>query len=129
MACATLSPWDASMHAIVMSRTTSPPSTRTKSMAPRIAPVSPIDPRHSCKRARPVRQTDADRTLLPSSAATLSADGVVAKTSLLPDHLPGWPLGHHRYGEPLGTELGHDGVEARPGEQLEAEPRAPHALA
>ena len=43
--------------------------------------------------------------------------------------LPGRSSRHHRYGEPLGAQLGHDRVEARSGEQLEAEPCAPHALA
>ena len=43
-ASTTASPCSASAHATVTSRTTSPPSTRTRSIAPRMEPVSPIAP-------------------------------------------------------------------------------------
>ena len=41
-ASTTASPWAESAQETVTSRTTVPPSTRTRSIAPRIAPVSPI---------------------------------------------------------------------------------------
>ena len=44
IAATTASPWATSAHETVTSRTVRPSSTRTRSMAPRIAPVSPIAP-------------------------------------------------------------------------------------
>ena len=44
IAATTASPWATSAHATVTSRTVRPSSTRTRSIAPRIAPVSPIAP-------------------------------------------------------------------------------------
>ena len=66
-ASTTRSPCAESMQATVMSRSLVPRSTRTRSMAPRIAPVSPIAlatwpkaPGRSGRRARIVMLYDAD---------------------------------------------------------------------